>query len=185
LIIRNVGRFLTHYTKSHYRRQVIESCRLMLCFVSPLKLHNSSNCECNGHYAAAPRSNAAAPGQTGLRSRNNTMRINILGDMVIFFFLLKRSDVARFCIEDRNMFQRLRYTVIVRPHDFTFAPNHVFVVTASPFSFKGKIKEEKGMYMKLREIWTDVFLKTPVKRMESCRCRHKVSGCRGCPPSSA
>jgi hypothetical protein len=72
----------------------------------------------------------------------------------------------------------LQYAVIVGPHDFTFAPDHVFVVTASPFSFKEKEvkgmyieKEEKGMDIKRHEIWTVVFLKTPFKRLERCCCR--------------
>lgn len=92
---------------------------------------------------------------------------NVPGDMVKFFLLT--SDVAQFCTEDRNLFLRLRYAVIVRPHDFTFAPNHVFVVLLALFLLKEK--EGKGMYIKLHEIWTVVFLKTPVKRMESCCCR--------------
>jgi hypothetical protein len=55
----------------------------------------------------------------------------------------KISDLAQSCSAARNLFLRLRYAVIVGPHDFTFAPDHVFVVTASPFFFFLK-KTKKG-----------------------------------------
>jgi hypothetical protein len=37
------------------------------------------------------------------------------------------------CTISTNVSERLRYAVIVRPHDFTFATDHVFVVTRGLF----------------------------------------------------
>jgi hypothetical protein len=80
------------------------------------------------------------------------------------------SDLARCCLKSTDVSVQLRYAVIVRPHDFTFATDHVFVVTRGLFR-KKETRRKKGMYIKRHEIWTVVFLKTPVKRLESCSCR--------------
>jgi hypothetical protein len=91
------------------------------------------------------------------------------------------SDLVLSCSGASNVSERLRYAVIVRPHDFTFATDHVSVVTHGLFG-KGK-KKEKGMYIKRQEIWTVVFLKTPVKRLESRGCQFLVA--MFFPPTSA
>jgi hypothetical protein len=53
------------------------------------------------------------------------------------------SDLVRSCSNSTNVSERLRYAVIVRPHDFTFATDHVFRCYSRPSS---KEKEKGNVY---------------------------------------